>query len=69
MCDCTKKMNEKLAQTGHQLSMGFLLHPQTNTMTAHLLLRTEKATVSTGKRGRCPAVPVRYCPFCGEKAA
>lgn len=70
MCDCTKKVNEKLAATGHQLSMGFAIHPQTHDVSAYLLLRTEKATApATKKRGACPPVPARYCPFCGQKAA
>jgi hypothetical protein len=70
MCDCTLRVNQKLSCTGHQLSMGFSIHPQTNVVSAYLLLRTEKATLpATKKRGACPVVPARFCPFCGQKAA
>lgn len=69
MCDCTKQVNAKLAETGHQLSMGFAIHPQTMDVTARLLMKTERATVpATKKRGPCPNVPATFCPFCGDKA-
>ena len=69
MCECTQRINERLGRTGHQLSMGFAINSQTGEVSAYLLVKTERATLpATVKKGPCPAVPVRFCPFCGEKA-
>lgn len=68
MCNCVQKVNQKLAESGHQLSMGLSIHPQTMVVSARLLMKTERATLPpTKKRGACPPVPARFCPFCGAR--
>ena len=62
MCDCIKKVDEKLEPFGGMLGVGFGVVG--NTMVARLLIQTRKR--DTSKRKPLPVVYCHFCPFCGE---
>jgi hypothetical protein len=65
MCDCTTRINEKLAQFGGRLAMGLRINPETHEVTGRLLIATEKTDKS--RRKPVPIVAASFCPFCGEE--
>lgn len=62
MCDCIKKVDERLEPHGGMLGVGFGMVG--NTMVARLLIQTRKRDSS--KRKPLPVVYCHFCPFCGE---
>lgn len=65
MCDCTKLVNEKLAERNGRLASGFLIRGDMS-VGMRLLVATEK--LDNSKRKKVPPVTAAFCPFCGEKA-
>lgn len=62
MCDCIKKVDEKLAERNTRLTQAIVCG---NHSAPTIMLQTE---IMEKKRGaRATTVLLSYCPFCGEK--
>ena len=66
MCDCVKKMDERLAQNNGRIAVSLQVTAD-HGLRARLCVETEK--LDKTKRKPVPKVMANYCPFCGEKAA
>lgn len=66
MCECEKKINEKLAKLNLRLSIDLVIGE--NRILTRIPLETVFIDESQKKRGEKPnhIFPI-YCPFCGEK--
>lgn len=63
MCDCRKRIDEKLASLNGKLATGFCFTPRGSAQLT-LLMQVEKIK-PRGKKP--PHVLPTFCPFCGEK--
>jgi hypothetical protein len=64
MCDCAKKMNDKLAEDNARLAFGFYLSDSGMKLTPPMI-SVEK--IDPKKRGKVPSIIANYCPFCGNR--
>ena len=63
MCDCIKKIDEKLAEVNSNTKLKIVW--SMSGAVDRAMVVTEKADKS--KRGEVSTVFASYCPFCGEK--
>ncbi len=65
MCECTTRMNEKLAQHNGKIAVAIQITESLG-LRSSLMVQTEK--LDKTKRRPVPAVLASFCPFCGERA-
>jgi hypothetical protein len=71
MCECRKKLDEKLAAKNAKIATGFTASfedgPTRGMQLAPPMIVLEKADKK--KRGSLPILMASYCPFCGHEYA